>query len=86
MGICCGSDVIAVAEVAVALNAAGDAGCRLLVKNAGANSAFLGDDDVTAESGFELVEEATIAVQMQATDVLFAICTEDNTTLHLLRT
>ncbi|KKL21708.1 hypothetical protein LCGC14_2442740 [marine sediment metagenome] len=60
-------------------------GCRLTMKNAGTESAFLGGADVTASTGFELKEGERLAIPMQPRDALYVITAENSTTLHVLR-
>lgn len=78
---------ITVSTTAVALNPAGTSGTRLLIKNTSANAADLGASDVTATGGFDLAAGATVTVELDPGDVLYAIRTAAaDATLAVLRT
>lgn len=65
---------VTVSTVAVALNAVGGGGRTLTVKNLdGTNGADLGASTVAAGAGFALAAGATVQVQLEADEVLFAI-------------
>ena len=57
----------------MALNTASTSGQKLVLKNTSANAADLGAAGVTAGAGFDLAAGATITVELQPQDVLFAI-------------
>ena len=67
------SQRITVSTTAVALNTASTSGQKLKIKNTSANAADLGPAGVTAGTGFDLAAGATVDVQLQPQDVLFAI-------------
>ncbi len=64
---------ITVSTTAVALNTATSGGVDLYIKNTSANAADLGPAGVTAGAGFDLAAGATLTVQVDAGDVLYAI-------------
>lgn len=64
---------VTVGTSAVALNTASPGGERLVIKN-GAAIIALGPAGVTTGTGFELAAAATIEVELDSGDVLFAIC------------
>ncbi len=72
---------------AVALNAADTGGMTLTIKNTSANAADLGPSTVTAGAGFDLAGGATVTIQVDPGDVLFAIrSAAADATLAVLRT
>lgn len=78
---------VAVAAAAVALNTVSTGGQMLVIKNVGAtDAADLGPSTVTAGGGLQLAVGATVTVEVDAGDVLFAISTATGTTLAVLRT
>lgn len=64
---------ITVSTSAVALNTASTAGQKLALKNTSANAADLGPAGVTAGTGFDLAAGATVVIELQPQDVLFAV-------------
>lgn len=64
---------VTVSTTAVALNPADEQGALLIVKNTSANAADLGPAAVTAAAGFDLAAGATVTIQLDAGDVLYAI-------------
>lgn len=64
---------VTVATSAVALNTAGPGGNTLVIKN-GAAVISLGPSTVTTGTGFDVAAAATVTVDLDAGDVLFAIC------------
>jgi hypothetical protein len=64
---------ITVSTTAVALNTATSGGVDLYIKNTSANAADLGASTVTAGTGYDLAAGASITVQVDAGDVLYAI-------------
>lgn len=65
---------VTVSTAAVALNAADAGGRTLTVKNLDAtNAADLGTSAVTAGTGFPLAAGATVQVELEGDEVLFAI-------------
>ena len=64
---------VTVGTSAVALNTASTSAQDLLLKNTSANAADLGASTVTATTGFDLAAGATVAVSVDAGDVLYAI-------------
>lgn len=64
---------VTVSTSAVALNTASSGGQRFVLKNTSANAADLGPAGVTAGTGFDLAAGATLAVELDPGDVLFAI-------------
>jgi hypothetical protein len=71
---------------AVALNSASGGGERLYITNTSANAADLGPSTVTAGAGFALAGNASVAVELDARDVLFAIRSgASDATLAVLR-
>lgn len=78
---------VTVSTVAVALNTASAYGQTLAIKNTSANAADLGTSAVTATTGYELASGATVVVEVDAGDVLFAIrSAAADATLAILRT
>ncbi|HWP38940.1 MAG TPA: hypothetical protein VNL18_15445 [Gemmatimonadales bacterium] len=78
---------VTVSTTAVALNTASSSGMRLLLKNTSANAADLGASNVTAGAGFDLAAGATVTVELQPFDVLFAIrSAAADATIAVLRT
>jgi hypothetical protein len=78
---------IVASTTAVALNTASTSGQRLTLKNTSANAADLGPSGVTAGAGFDLAAGATVQVQLQPQDVLFAIrSAAADATIAVLRT
>lgn len=78
---------VTVATVAVALNTADTGGMTLAIKNTSANAADLGPSTVTAGTGFDLAAGATVTVQLDPGDVLYAIrSAAADATLAILRT
>jgi len=72
---------------AVALNTASTAGMQLTIKNTSANAADLGPSTVTAGAGFDLASGATVTVDVDQGDVLYAIrSAAADATLAVLRT
>lgn len=82
------SDQVAVADEAVALNTEGGnvVGGRLLVKNPGAETAWLGGVTVTDTTGYALETDASIDITLGWSEQLFAISSVAGTTLQVLRT
>lgn len=65
---------VTVSTAAVALNTANGGGRTLTVKNIDAtNGADLGASTVTAGAGFALAAGATVQVELEADEVLYAI-------------
>lgn len=78
---------VTVGTSAVALNTASTGGLTLVVKNVGATlAADLGPSTVTSGAGFDVPAAATVTVEVDAGDVLFAISSGTGTTLAVLRT
>lgn len=79
---------VTVSTAAVALNTAGTAGGSLTVKNTDAtNAADLGAAGVTAGTGFPLAAGATVTIEVDAGDVLYAIrSAAADVSLAILRT
>lgn len=78
---------ITVSTSAVALNTASPSGQKLVIKNTSANAADLGSAAVAATTGFDLAAGATVTVELQPQDVLFAIrSAAADATLAVLRT
>ncbi len=72
---------------AVALNTADTSALRLVIKNTSANAADLGPSTVTAGTGFDLAAGATVTVELDAGDVLYAIrSAAADATLAILQT
>lgn len=72
---------------AVALNTASTAGMQLTIKNTSADAADLGPSTVTAGAGFDLAAGATVTVDVDQGDVLYAIrSAAADATLAVLRT
>lgn len=72
---------------AVALNTASTAGMQLTITNTSANAADLGPSTVTAGAGFDLAAGATVTVDVDQGDVLYAIrSAAADATLAVLRT
>lgn len=76
---------VEVGGIAVALNMANSAGCRLTVKNDGTEAADLGPETVITGSGYELADEESVELELKPGEVLYAISAE-GTTLKILRT
>lgn len=72
-------------SAAVSLNTQGP-GQRLIIQNDGAEVAHLGASNVTSSTGLEVAAAATVTVELQPGEELFAISTVTGTTLHVLRT
>lgn len=66
-------DIVTVATTAVALNTAGSSGQPLYISN-GAAIVYLGASDVTTTTGVALAANAAVTLQLDAGDVLYAIC------------
>jgi len=64
---------VTVSTTAVALNTAEVGGGVLILKNTSANAADLGPSTVAATTGFDLAAGATLTVELDAGDVLYAI-------------
>lgn len=78
---------VTVSTVAVALNTATAYGQTLIIKNTSANAADLGTSAVTANSGYDLAAGATVEVEVDSGDVLYAIrSAAADATLAILRT
>jgi len=78
---------IVASTTAIALNTASTSAVRLTLKNTSANAADLGAAGVTAGAGFDLAAGATVLVQLQPQDVLFAIrSAAADATIAVLRT
>lgn len=78
---------VTVSTTAVALNTASTGGTTLVVKNTSAAAADLGPSGVTATGGFDLAAGATVTVEIDPGDVLFAIrSAAADATLAILRT
>lgn len=78
---------LTISTSAVALNTASTSGQKLVIKNTSANAADLGAAGVAAGAGFDLAAGATVTVELQPQDVLFAIRTAAaDATLAVLRT
>jgi hypothetical protein len=78
---------ITVSTSAVVLNTASPSGQKLTLKNTSANAADLGSGGVTAGGGFDLAAGATVVVELQPQDVLFAIrSAAADATIAVLRT
>lgn len=83
----CFSEKIEAGAVAVALNeAAGAAGCSLLIKNTGPETATIGGADMVFGTGFDMKEGEQIEVRLRHNHILYAITEEDDTTFEILRT
>ena len=78
---------IGVTNEVVACNFENFHGIRLLVRNSGARArvAYLGSADVVFGEGFELDAGETVAVELHAGDVLYAVSDAEGTTLNVLR-
>ena len=76
-----------VSTTAIALNTASSAGQTLVLKNTSANAADLGASTVAATTGFDLAAGATITVELDPGDVLYAIrSAASDATIAVLRT
>lgn len=78
---------VSVATTATKLNsAAGDgyAGQSLLVRNRGAASVFLGASDVTTATGYELLADESLALDLN--EDVYAICASGTVACHVLET
>lgn len=64
----------------------GDTDSDLVVKNRGANSVFLGGDNVTTSDGFELVAGDAVGIQLSAGEGLYGVVAAGTETVHALRT
>lgn len=77
---------VTVSTTAVALNTADSTGQRLVIKNTSANAADLGASTVTAGAGFDLAADATVTVELDSGEVLYAIRSDaEDATLAVLR-
>ncbi len=83
------SESIDVGDEVVALNAADRGrGMRMTIKNAGIPViavADLGPEWVSLGSGFELAAGASVYVELEPNEVLYAVSTAAGTTLKVLR-
>lgn len=71
---------------AVALNIAVPSGERLIVTNTSANAADLGPSTVTAGTGYSLAGNASVTVELDPGDVLYAVRSgASDATLAILR-
>jgi hypothetical protein len=71
---------------AVALNSASGGGERMVITNTSANGADLGPSTVTAGTGFSLPANASVSVELDPGDVLYAIRSgASDATLAVLR-
>ena len=78
---------VTVSTTAVALNTTDVGGNVLILKNTSANAADLGPSTVAAGAGFDLAAGATVTVELDAGDVLYAIRTAAaDATIAVLRT
>lgn len=78
---------VTVSTTAVALNPADSQGALLTLKNTSANAADLGPAGVTAGTGFDLAAGATLTIQLDAGDILYAIrSAASDATIAVLRT
>lgn len=78
---------VTASTTAVALNTAAGGGERLLVTNTSANAADLGPAGVTAGAGFSLAASATVSLELDPGDVVYAIRSgASDATLAVLRT
>jgi hypothetical protein len=76
-----------VSTTALALNSASGGGERLLITNTSANAADLGPSGVTAGAGYSLAGNASVVIELDPGDVLFAIrSAAADATLAVLRT
>ena len=74
------------AAVALAASAEMD-GSFAVISNAGANSVFLGGEDVTDSNGYELAADTSLpnVLPLDHAETLFAICAAGETaTVHVL--
>lgn len=78
---------VTVSTTAVALNTALPYGQTLVIKNTSANAADLGTSAVTATAGFDLAAGATVTLDVDPSDVLYAIrSAAADATLAIVRT
>lgn len=81
---------VTVSDTAVALVGSDPgtvSGGGLLIKNASANEAALGDSDVTAETGFRLPAAASVQLTLPSGERLYAIRTgASDAVLDVIRT
>lgn len=78
---------VTVSTVAVALNAADEQGALMTIKNTSANAADLGPATVAAGAGFDLAAGATLTIQLDPGDILYAIrSAASDATIAVLRT
>lgn len=75
---------VTVGTTATSILAVGVAGTRVLVKNAGAASVFLGPASVTTGNGFELGTGDTVEVPLTAGAGLFGIVATGTEPVHVI--
>jgi len=64
---------ITVSTAAVALNSRSLPGARMVITNSSANGADIGAANVTAGNGYALPAGATISLQLNPADVVYAV-------------
>lgn len=60
------------------------AGAALLIRNRGAASVFLGASDVTTATGFELLADESLPVDLNEGEALYGICAAGTVACHVL--
>ena len=78
---------VSVATTATKLNAAGTdnvSGASILVRNRGAASVFLGASDVTTATGYELLADESLALDLN--EDVYGICASGTVACHVLET
>lgn len=78
---------VSVAVTVTKLNTTGSdsvSGSSLLVRNRGAASIFLGASDVTTATGYEVLADESLPVDIDAGEDLYAICASGTVACHVL--
>lgn len=65
---------------------AGDTDTDVLIRNRGAASIFLGNDDVTTATGYEVGAGESVGIQLGAGEPLYAIAAAGPEATHVLLT
>lgn len=78
------ADQVSVGTSATSLLTSGVAGARVLIRNAGAASVFLGASDVTTGTGFELATGETVELPVPSGSEVFGIVATGSETVHVL--
>ena len=77
---------ITVGTTRVTLAAGGNAALAVTIRNAGANTIFLGPIGVTTSNGYGLVTAAVISLEIDANDTLYGVAAAAGETAEILRT